>query len=99
VHEDPAPNRLSLRYTLARAFAYGQGPTEHCYASSPRNYVGMAKWMGVGLVQSALYGALAGLQCLVRAPGRAATLDRAVRGLGKTFWWGPFKIAFYGLPA
>jgi succinoglycan biosynthesis protein ExoM len=99
VHEDPAPGRLSLRYTLARAFAYGQGPTEHCYASSPRDYAGIAKWMAVGLAQSVLFGALAAVKWLLRRPDRAETLDRAARGLGKTFWGGPFKIAFYGLPA
>jgi glycosyltransferase involved in cell wall biosynthesis len=99
VHEDPAPGRLSLRYTLARAFAYGQGPTEHCYSSSPRDYAGMAKWMAVGVGQGIIFGAVAGVKCLLRRPDRAEALDRAARGLGKTFWGGPFKIAFYGLPA
>jgi succinoglycan biosynthesis protein ExoM len=99
VHEDPAPGRLSLRYTLARAFAYGQGPSEHCYSSSPRNYAGVAKWMAVGVVQGAAFGALAGVKWLLRRPDRAETLDRAARGLGKVLWGKPFKIAFYGLPA
>ena len=31
--------------------------------------------------------------------GNASALDRAARGLGKVFWWGPFKIHFYGLTA
>jgi glycosyltransferase involved in cell wall biosynthesis len=99
VHEDPAPSRLTLRYTIARAFAYGQGPTEHCASSSPPNYPGVAKWMAVGLVQGCLYGAVAVGKWLIRAPDRAEALDRAARGFGKTFWGGPFKIAFYGLPA
>jgi succinoglycan biosynthesis protein ExoM len=99
VHEDPAPGRLSLRYTLARAFAYGQGPSEHCYSSSPRNYAGVVKWMAVGVVQGAVFGALAGVKWLLRRPDRAETLDRAARGLGKVLWGKPFKIAFYGLPA
>jgi hypothetical protein len=30
------------------------------------------------------------------APDRAQKLDRAARGLGKTLWFGPFKLAFYG---
>jgi succinoglycan biosynthesis protein ExoM len=99
VHEDPAASRLTLRYTIARAFAYGQGPSEHCASSSPPNYAGVAKWMAVGLVQGALFGAVAALKWLARAPDRAEALDRAARGFGKTFWGGPFKIAFYGLPA
>lgn len=99
VWEDPAQSRLTLRYTLARAFAYGQGPTEHCASSTPPNYPGIAKWMAVGLAQGAVFGAIALVKCLLAAPDRAEALDRAARGFGKTFWGGPFKIAFYGLPA
>jgi succinoglycan biosynthesis protein ExoM len=99
VWEDPAPSRLTLRYAIARAFAYGQGPTEHCASSSPPDYPGVAKWMAVGLVQGVLFGAVAAAKWLVRAPDRAEALDRAARGFGKTFWFGPFRIAFYGLPA
>ena len=98
VYEDPAPERQSLSYALARAFAYGQGPTSHCAAQSPPDRAGVARWMVIGVGQAAVYGLLAALQWLVRAPGRALTLDRAARGLGKTLWWGPFKIHFYGRP-
>ena len=35
VWEDPVPSRLSLSYTIARAFAYGQGPSSHCAAATP----------------------------------------------------------------
>lgn len=99
VWEDPIPARLTLRYTLARAFAYGQGPSEHCYASSPRDWVGLIRWMVIGLGQAAVFGALAGVKWLTGAPDRAETLDRAARGLGKTLWFGPFKINFYGRSA
>src|SRR5262245_50359420 len=58
--EDPAPGRLTLRYTIARAFAYGQGPSEHAYVS--KNWLGIGKWMAVGLAQGGIYGALAGVQ-------------------------------------
>ena len=97
VWEDPVPSRLSLRYTIARAFAYGQGPSAACAAASDR--IGVARWMAQGLVQATIFGALAGFKWLVRAPDFAFTLDRAARGLGKTLWWGPFKIHFYGLRA
>jgi succinoglycan biosynthesis protein ExoM len=99
VWEDPAPSRLSLNYTLSRAFAYGQGPSSACAAASPPNRVGVARWMAVGLAQAAVYGVLAGAKWLIRSPGFAPTLDLAARGLGKTFWWGPFKVHFYGLRA
>jgi len=99
VWEDPVPDRLSLDYTIRRAFAYGQGPTSHCAAAVPPDRVGVARWMAVGVVQSALFGLVAGFKWLTRAGDRAEWLDRAARGLGKTLWWGPFKIHFYGRTA
>ncbi len=99
VWEDPVPSRLSLAYTIPRAFAYGQGPTSHCAAAIPRDNVGVARWMVIGLAQGAVFGLVAGLKWLTRAGDRAEWLDRAARGIGKTFWWGPFKIHFYGRTA
>lgn len=97
VHEDPAPSRLTLKYTLLRAFAYGQGPTEHCASSVPPDRLGVAKWMAIGVGQAMVFGAFAALAWITRAPDRAQRLDRAARGLGKTLWFGPFKLSFYGL--
>ncbi len=94
VWEDPVPERLTLGYTIRRAFAYGQGPSEHCNASGDR--LGVAKWMVVGVFQAAAFGALAAVKWAARSASFADTLDRAARGLGKTLWWGPFKIQFYG---
>ncbi|MBB5745614.1 glycosyltransferase family 2 protein [Brevundimonas variabilis] len=96
VHEDPAPSRLTLRYTLLRAFAYGQGPTEHCASSVPPDRLGVVKWMAIGVGQSLVFGAVAALAWITGAPDRAQRLDRAARGLGKTLWFGPFKLSFYG---
>lgn len=96
VHEDPAPSRLTLRYALLRAFAYGQGPTEHCASSVPPDTVGVVKWMAIGVGQSIIYGAAAAVAWITGAPDRAFRLDRAARGLGKTLWFGPFKLSFYG---
>ena len=97
VWEDPVPSRLTLSYTLRRAFAYGQGPASAAAAKSPPDRVAIAGWMVKGLFQAAGFGLLAGIKWLTRAPDLAMTLDRAARGLGKTFWWQPFKIHFYGL--
>jgi succinoglycan biosynthesis protein ExoM len=96
VWEDPTPARQKLSYAIPRAFAYGQGPTSHCAAANPPDRLGVVGWMAVGLVQAVGYGLLAGLKWIARSPDRAATLDRAARGLGKTLWWKPFKIHFYG---
>ncbi|MDB5440130.1 MAG: glycosyltransferase family 2 protein [Caulobacteraceae bacterium] len=97
VWEDPVAARQTLGYAIPRAFAYGQGPSSHSAAHG--DPFGVARWMMVGLVQAAAFGALAGVKWLVRAGDRAQALDRAARGLGKTLWWGPFKIHFYGRPA
>lgn len=96
VHEDPAPSRLTLKYTLLRAFAYGQGPTEHCASSVPPDRLGVAKWMTIGVGQSMVFGAIAAVAWMSGAPDRAQRLDRAARGLGKALWFGPFKLSFYG---
>jgi succinoglycan biosynthesis protein ExoM len=94
VWEDPTPDRLTLRYTLRRAFAYGQGPSEHCAASSQTGR--LALWMGVGLVQAALWAPVAAFKWLTLGPDRAMPLDQMIRGLGKTFWFPPFSQTFYG---
>lgn len=99
VWEDPDPKRLSLAYTLRRAFAYGQGPSAHCAAATPPDRLGVARWMVIGGLQAVAYGAVAAIQWITGRPQRAETLDRAARGLGKALWWGPFKIEFYGQAA
>lgn len=96
VHEDPVPARLNLNYALRRAFAYGQGPSSHCAAQTPPDWPGVAGWMAVGLVQAAIHGPVGVIKYALGRPDAADSLDRAARGLGKTFWGGPMKIAFYG---
>jgi len=98
VWEDPAPQRLTLRYAIRRAFVYGQGAPTACANATPPDRLGVAGWMIQGVAQAGLFGLLALLQWIVRAPNRAFVLDRAARGLGKTFWWSPFKVQLYGLP-
>ncbi len=99
VWEDPAPDRLTLAYTLKRAFAYGQGPTVQCAAQVPPDYLGIARWTLIGLAQALVYGLAAAALWLARAPSRAWMLDRTMRGLGKVFWGEPFAIRIYGQPA
>jgi cellulose synthase/poly-beta-1,6-N-acetylglucosamine synthase-like glycosyltransferase len=99
VFEDPVPERLTLRYTLARAFAYGQGPTYGCAMRDPPDWLGVGRWMAIGLAQVPLFGAVAAFQWLTGAPQRAFALDRMVRGAGKVLFGGPFKLRFYGRSA
>ncbi len=98
VWEHPDPKRLTLSYTIQRAFAYGQGPVSACLAKSPPDFPGVARWMAVGAGQALVFGAMAAMKWLTGAPDRAFTLDRAARGLGKLLWFPPFKRKFYGLP-
>jgi hypothetical protein len=96
VYEDPVPARLTLAYALARAFAYGQGPTYGCATAAPPDWPGVARFMATGTIQAGLFGLIAAVQWLTRAPHRAFALDRAVRGAGKVFFGGPFAMKFYG---
>ncbi|HEY5070692.1 MAG TPA: glycosyltransferase family 2 protein [Caulobacteraceae bacterium] len=96
VWEEPVPERLTLAYTIPRAFAYGQGPSSACAVSEPPNRLGVAGWMLVGVMQSVIFGPVAILKWLVVRKDRAEALDRAARALGKVLWWGPFKLRFYG---
>ena len=99
VWEDPAPDRLNLKYALRRAFVYGQGAPTQCANATPPDRLGVAGWMAQGVVQAGVFGAWALIQWLVGAPERAFALDRAARGAGKFFWWSPFKIQLYGQSA
>jgi glycosyltransferase involved in cell wall biosynthesis len=99
VWEDPTPERINLRYAIRRAFVYGQGAPTMCASATPPDPLGVAGWMLQGLAQAVIFGLLALMEWLIRAPRRAFSFDRAVRGLGKTFWWGPFKLQLYGRPA
>ena len=96
VWEDPAPERLTLRYALSRAYGYGQGPTCQCAAANPPNWPGVWRWMLIGLAQTLIYGSIALLAALARTRDRAFAFDRAARGLGKVFWGPPFKLHYYG---
>ena len=96
VYEDPVPSRLTLRYALARAVAYGQGPTYGCATADPPDWPGVARFMVTGLAQAGVFGVIAAAQWLARVPDRAFALDRAVRGAGKMLFGGPFKLRFYG---
>ena len=94
VNEHPLPQRISLSYTLRRAFAYGQGPCTLARKASPPRIGSLLMWMGIGAGKFVLHGsAWLGLWA-ARQPRRAYQLDEAIRGLGKVFFWK--KMRFYG---
>lgn len=94
VDEFAPPHRATLSYALARAFAYGQGPSQT--AASRRDWVGVARWMAVGAAQTAVCGLIAAARFILRSERRASAYDRVARGLGKVFWMKGFEPRFYG---
>ena len=96
VWETPECSRVSLGYTLMRAFANGQEPTTRVWRRSPSNWPGVALSMMAGLAQSLIYGPLACLAFLVRTERRAFLYRRFVDGLGKLVWLPLLKPRLYG---
>ncbi len=94
VEEFAPPHRATLGYALARAFAYGQGPSQT--AAKAGHWLGVARWMMVGAAQTIVWGAAAAVLTLLVRPSRADMLDRTARGLGKIFWMKGFEPQFYG---
>ncbi|MEJ6788357.1 glycosyltransferase family 2 protein [Brevundimonas sp. BR2-1] len=94
VEEFAPAHRATLKYALARAFAYGQGPSQT--AAAAKNWSGVARWMLIGAAQTVVWGAVAAVMTLAARPGRAEMYDRAARGLGKVLWTRGFEPHFYG---
>lgn len=94
VEEFAPAHRATLSYALARAFAYGQGPSQT--AAAQKRWPALARWMVVGAAQLAVHGAVAAVLTAVRSPRRADAMDRAARGLGKILWMRGFEPRFYG---
>ncbi len=97
VYEDIPPERATLSYAMAKAFAFGQGPTQTCWQH--RKLLGVLYWMAVGLGQFTVYGALYALRRLLRAKDQPQMLDRAAQGLGKMLWFKGLEPRFYGASA
>ncbi|WP_339928908.1 glycosyltransferase family 2 protein [uncultured Brevundimonas sp.] len=94
VDEIAPAHRATLRYALARAFAFGQGPSQT--AAARRDWLGVVRWMVIGAAQMLLWTCAAVPYLIVRSPRRAWALDRMARGLGKLFWMKGLEPHFYG---
>ncbi len=94
VEEFAPAHRATLNYALARAFAYGQGPSQT--AAAARDWTGVARWMVIGAAQTAVWGAASAALTLIVSPKRAEMYDRTARGVGKLFWMKGFEPHFYG---
>ena len=94
VEEFAPAHRATLGYALARAFAYGQGPSQTAAAS--RDWPAVLRWMAIGAAQAVVWGAGAAVLALIRSPRRADLYDRTARGIGKLFWMKGLEPHFYG---
>ena len=94
VEEFAPAHRAPLAYALARAFAYGQGPSQTAAAS--RDWPAVLRWMVIGAGQTVVWGAAAAALTAIASPKRAEFYDRTARGLGKLFWIKGFEPHFYG---
>ncbi|HYC98520.1 glycosyltransferase family 2 protein [Brevundimonas sp.] len=94
VEEFAPAHRATLKYALARAFAYGQGPSQT--AAAARDWPAVLRWMTIGAGQAVIWGAAAAALTLIRSPKRAEFYDRTARGVGKLFWMKGFEPHFYG---
>jgi glycosyltransferase involved in cell wall biosynthesis len=96
VWETPEPARVTLAYTLRRAFAYGQGPATKAWTGPKRDTPAIGFWMAVGAVQSVVYGAAALGAFLGKTRRRAFAYRKFVEGVGKLLWFPFIKPRFYG---
>jgi len=94
VEEFAPAHRATLHYALARAFAYGQGPSQT--AAAAKDWFGVARWMAIGVAQTGIWGAASAALTLISSPKRAEMYDRTARGIGKLFWMKGFEPRFYG---
>ena len=94
VEEFAPAHRTNLGYALARAFAYGQGPSQT--AAARRDWAAVLRWMVIGAGQTIIWGAAATVLTLIASPRRAELYDRTARGVGKLFWMKGLEPHFYG---
>ena len=94
VEEFAPAHRATLNYALARAFAYGQGPSQT--AAAAQDWPAVARWMAIGAAQTAVWGVTAAALTVIASPKRAEMYDRTARGVGKLFWMKGFEPHFYG---
>lgn len=94
VEEFAPAHRATLKYALARAFAYGQGPSQTAAAS--RDWPAVLRWMVIGAGQTVVWGVGAAVLTLIRSPKRVELYDRTARGVGKLFWMKGLEPHFYG---
>lgn len=93
------PDRANWQYLLSRSFSFGQGPSQHCAHRDRPDWLGVGKWMLVGLAQLAVFAPLAALTSPLNARLSATFIDKTAQAAGKIFWQSRFAPKFYGASA
>ncbi len=93
-NEDIRPHRATPEYVKVRSFAHGQSPSQEC--ADAKNWIGVMKWMLVGVVQYALFAPMALLTKLTGRPSYIHYLAKSAAGAGKILWFDGFKPKLYG---
>jgi glycosyltransferase involved in cell wall biosynthesis len=99
VYEDVPPSRATWAYLTKRAFAFGHNTTGQWYHRQDKDYARMVISMMKGLVQALALAPLVGLLWIARHDRLAWAYDKMWRGMGKVFWFGPFRVGLYGAAA
>ena len=95
VSEHAPVKRANMDYVLKRAFAYGQGPSQS--AAHQGHWLGVARWMLVGLAQMLVFALAALLSNIFARPRYPNYLRRTYEGAGKLFWFSRLEPKFYGI--
>ena len=95
-YEDIRPHRATPAYIKVRSFAFGQGPVQMCYEAEKRNWLGIVKWMGVGVFQVVANTPMVWLTKLIGHPSYIHYISRAAQGRGKILWFGSHRPKLYG---
>lgn len=95
-HEDIRPHRATPEYIKVRSFAFGQSPVQMCYETEKRDWIGVIKWMSVGVFQYITNTPMMWITKLTSHPSYIHYLSRAAQGKGKIFWFGRHRPKLYG---
>ena len=96
VYEHVPSDRSTPRYIKKRSFAFGQSPSEQCAESTPRDNLGIMKWMSIGVMQYMVFRPISILTKLLGHPSYINYLAKAYEGAGKVLWFGRFSPKLYG---
>ncbi len=88
--------RLTWAYVKKRKFLSGQIRVFVQAMARPGHYGSVARWMAVGLLQAAVFGAATLALAPLGEERREKMAARLHGGLGKIFWAPRFRLALYG---